>query len=77
MRCKAGKLYLIIAVIIVVLSGCARTDEYDSTAFLMGTVVNERIIGSEEPERISADIEAAINGLENEISSLCKDLERL
>ena len=68
MRCKAGKLYLIIAVIIVVLSGCARTDEYDGTAFLMGTVVNERIFGSEEPERISADVETAIKDLENEIS---------
>ena len=68
MRSKAGKLYFIIAVIIVLLSGCARTDEYDSTAFLMGTVVNERIFGSEEPERISVDVETAIKDLENEIS---------
>lgn len=68
MKCKTGKFCLIIAVIVVVLSGCTRMDDYDSTAFLMGTVVNERIFGSKEPDRISADIEEVIKDLENEIS---------
>lgn len=54
--------------ILVSFTGCALSKDAESAAFLMGTVVNEKIYGASDPDALIGDIEDRIAECENEIS---------